>query len=668
MNKKLLAIIIAMVMSLSFLVACGKKVTDETKEPETKKTEETAETTETEAKDAPEEKSEENVADGKVVRRILGGKVATLNQHVYQTSAEREIFEFTLGGLIGIFYDKEKDSFSFEPVMAAEMPTRSEDGLHWTFKLRDDLAWPDGTKIDSSTFEYSWKMQLDPKLKNHRGADSWFGEMEVVNAKKYWLGYSEDNIKYQNQKAESEALEKLQAEIEAMADGEEKDKKQAEYDERNEKLKANWIEINEEDLAEGGCEWEEVGLKFPDPLTIEIELAYAMPDVDFWGQFTQGPKSLVREELYEKGMNADRTETTYGTSLDMLDYSGPYIMTEWTRDQYHEYHRNEKYPRPEFWTPDVITQRVVEDQNTSLQLFENGETDSVGLTGANYTKYEEDPRIIFNEREAVWMMNLNMTTKKPEKAFLTDVNFRNAMFYGLNRESVVNDIYKLGIPMTTIVATIKTTDPLKGETYRETDVAKALESPNYGYDPELAKEYFDKAYEKFGKQMVMEVMYFDNSENMKLMAEFMEQEYENLFGADRLDIQLRAVPWNNVYDKMEAGDYDAGFGAWVGGLFNPWSSMEVYTKDFGIKTDQFYSDEFDELYRRTVKGDLIFKPEERLQALAEMEKMLLDVKPVIPIYQTRSAGMLADRVHPVTDRWITGVGYALNQAQYDPLP
>ncbi|MDD7761713.1 MAG: ABC transporter substrate-binding protein [Firmicutes bacterium] len=667
MNKKLLAILIAMVMALSFLVACNKKPAEETKEPETTTTTEDNKSNEEEK---PEDKAEETAPakDGEVVRRITGSKVATLNQHVYQTNAESDIFFLTLGGLTGIFYDEERDNFKIVPVMAAEMPTRSEDGLHWTFKLRDDLAWPDGTKIDSSTYEYSWKMLLDPKLKNHRGADSFFGEMEVVNARKYWLGYSEDNIKFKHQQEEVKALEELKAEIDAMADGEEKDKKQAEYDERDSKLQANWVEISEEDLAEGGCEWEDVGLKFPDPLTIEIDLAYAMPEVDFWLGFTEGPKSPVREETYEKGMNADRTETTYGTSLDTLDFSGPYVMTEWTRDQYHEYHRNPSYPLPEYWTPDVITQRVVEDANTSLQLFESGETDSVGLSGANYTKYEEDPRIVFNESEGVWCMNVNMTSKDPNKSFLTDQNFRNALYYAINRESIVNDIYKIGIPMATIVATVRTTDPIKGETYRETDVGKALEPANYGYDPELAKEYFDKAYEKFGKQMVMEMMYFDNSANMKLMAEFLEQEFENLFGPDRIDIQLRAVPWNNSYDKMQAGDYDLGFGSWVGGMFNPWSSMEVYTQSFGIKTDQFYSDEFDELYRRTVKGDLIFKPEERLQALGEMEKMLLDVKPVIPIYQTRSAAMFADRVHPLTDRWIPGVGFALNQAQYDPLP
>lgn len=383
MNKRLLAILIAAMMVMSLMVACGKK-TDKPAEETKTTTEDTSKTDE--KTDDKKEDSEPADKSVELVRRVSGSKIATLNQHVYQTSAESDIFFFTLAGLIGVYYDEENDTFKFVPELAAEMPTRSEDGLHWTFKLRDNLQWPDGTPIDSSTFEYSWKMLLDPKLKNHRGADSFFGDTEVVNAKKYWLGTSEDNIKLQKQKEEEAALEELKKEIEAMADGEEKDKKQAEYDERNDKLHANYVEVNEEDLAEGGAKWEEVGLKFPDPLTIEIDLAFAIPDVDFWLSFTNGPKSPVREELYEKGMNADRTETTYGTSLEMLDFTGPYVMTEWTRDQYYEYHRNDKYPLPEYWTADVIKSRVVEDGNTNLQLFENGETDSAGLSGDNYTK------------------------------------------------------------------------------------------------------------------------------------------------------------------------------------------------------------------------------------------------------------------------------------------
>ncbi|MDO5716995.1 MAG: ABC transporter substrate-binding protein [Tissierellia bacterium] len=665
MNRKLIAILIAALMVLSIFAGCKKD--DEPKKDDVavddQKDDQKTEPKEDEDKDDDAEEQKE------IVWRETGGKTATLNQHIYQTSAESDVFSFILPGLTAVIYDEETQNFKFVPEMAEEMPTHSEDGLVWTFKLRKDLQWADGTPINAHTYIYSWKMQLDPKLKNHRGRDSWFGsDLEVVNAKRYWMGYSEDNIKIQKQQEEEAALEALKAEIDAMEDGEEKEKKQAEYDERNGKLQANWVNVDEADLAEGGCEWEEVGLKALDDYTLEVTLAFAMPEVDFWLSFNGGPKSPVREELYEKGMNEDRTETTYGTSLEMIDYCGTYIMTQWVRDQYKEFVKNPNAPLADVYTPDKIEMRVVEDANTNLQLFEAGEIDVTGVSGDNYSKYEEDPRIVFSRSTGAWSMFMNMTSDKPGKEFLKDVNFRKAMYYGMNREAVAKDIFRTAIPCPYVVSTAKIADPKAGLTFRETPQGKANEPENFGYDTEIAKEYFDKAYEAYGKQMVAELLYFDNSDNMKRVAEFLEQEFENLFGADRLDIQLRAVPWNQSYDLLQAGDYDMGFGAWVGGLFNPWSSMEVYTQGFGIKIDQFFSDEFDELFERTVKGDLIFKPEERLDALQKMEGMLLDNVPFVPIWEARGAILYADRIHLLTREWVPGVGFAPLQAEMDPLP
>ena len=38
----------------------------------------------------------------------------------------------------------------------------SEDGLKWTFTMRDDLKWSDGSKLDAKDFEYTFKRICDP--------------------------------------------------------------------------------------------------------------------------------------------------------------------------------------------------------------------------------------------------------------------------------------------------------------------------------------------------------------------------------------------------------------------------------------------------------------------------------------------------------------------------
>ena len=39
----------------------------------------------------------------------------------------------------------------------AEKYTVSEDGLTWTFTMRDGLKWSDGTELNAKDFEYTFK-------------------------------------------------------------------------------------------------------------------------------------------------------------------------------------------------------------------------------------------------------------------------------------------------------------------------------------------------------------------------------------------------------------------------------------------------------------------------------------------------------------------------------
>lgn len=46
----------------------------------------------------------------------------------------------------------------------AETWETSEDGLTWTFHLRDGLKWSDGTDLTANDFVYSWKRVCDPEV------------------------------------------------------------------------------------------------------------------------------------------------------------------------------------------------------------------------------------------------------------------------------------------------------------------------------------------------------------------------------------------------------------------------------------------------------------------------------------------------------------------------
>ena len=53
----------------------------------------------------------------------------------------------------------------------AEKWEQSEDGLTWTFHLRNDLKWSDGTPLTAEDFVYSWKRVADPNTAAPYGYD-----------------------------------------------------------------------------------------------------------------------------------------------------------------------------------------------------------------------------------------------------------------------------------------------------------------------------------------------------------------------------------------------------------------------------------------------------------------------------------------------------------------
>jgi oligopeptide transport system substrate-binding protein len=98
----------------------------------------------------------EPAADPVVLTRSLAGDPGTLDPHRIETVAEASVVDDLFVGLV-------TDDASARPVAGcAESWTVSPDGLTYTFKLRDDLTWSDGTPLTSADFVYSFRRALDP--------------------------------------------------------------------------------------------------------------------------------------------------------------------------------------------------------------------------------------------------------------------------------------------------------------------------------------------------------------------------------------------------------------------------------------------------------------------------------------------------------------------------
>jgi oligopeptide transport system substrate-binding protein len=87
---------------------------------------------------------------------------------LYQQDAASHDFNKDLycNGVQSLFMGLMKFNSDFQAVLAvASKVTPNQDGSQWTYQLRKDSKWSDGSPCSARDFEYSWKRQLDPASK-----------------------------------------------------------------------------------------------------------------------------------------------------------------------------------------------------------------------------------------------------------------------------------------------------------------------------------------------------------------------------------------------------------------------------------------------------------------------------------------------------------------------
>ena len=96
-------------------------------------------------------------SSGQILYTANRSEPGTLDPALAQGTHESWILNHLFTGLLA--YDEEGN---LVPGMA-EMPEISEDGLHYTFKIKDGMKWSNGDPLTAHDFEFAWLRVLDPK-------------------------------------------------------------------------------------------------------------------------------------------------------------------------------------------------------------------------------------------------------------------------------------------------------------------------------------------------------------------------------------------------------------------------------------------------------------------------------------------------------------------------
>ncbi|AJT40682.1 ABC transporter substrate-binding protein [Psychromicrobium lacuslunae] len=349
------------------------------------------------------------------------------------------------------------------------------------------------------------------------------------------------------------------------------------------------------------------GIQVIDPKTIKITTKKPNPLA-----LTTLGGPVISKAYYGKGYSKghlDYLKELYGKPLG----AGPYGLEKYVEGQEIRYTANEHYYAGKPAIKTLIFKVLGSD--TALQNFQNGDIDQGGfgsdpatldkLKGLGFANVRS--RVI-SDFGAIWVNN--------EKPALADTKVRQALYYGLDRQQIVDAKFK-GLGQ---VADVLAAPPLWS--YTTTGVT------HYGYDPQKAGELLDQAgwkagangiREKDGKKLSLSYITTKQDDPVIPIA---KQSYQSV----GIDFVPEVLDSNTAFERLNKGDYDlAGFRS--NGLGDPDDAVSEFGSDDPSVNLSHYKNP--EVKALIAKGTSTFDQAERQKVYTELYQKLSQDPPII---------------------------------------
>ena len=524
-------------------------------------------------------------------------------------------------------------------------------GRTYVFHLRDSV-WSDGTPLTARDFEYAWKRVLDQATASKYASFLYpllhaeqFHQAAVL-VRGVPASVSEADIRAAAERLGAVDTVKLAPDLGGAfvaPGGQESDK-----DSLRDKLVRglDGAVIAGTKVSAAVTPSSVVGVRALDDHTLEARLADPLPYfLHLVGFYTAMPVPRhLLERMVREGKNPD-----LWTRPEYLVGNGPYLIEEWKFRQYYMLKKN-----PRYWDlTHVRTQRIrlalVENANTTLNLYEAGELDYIGNNAALPSEFMDHLRRYKDFRSGPYLANYFYWINTKAKPF-DDVRVRQAFKLAIDRKAIVEHVARGGqIPSADI-----TPDGVAG--YR------GPRSPVF--DPERARRLLAEAGYPGGKGLPRVTFVYNTAEGHKQIAEAVQQMWKKNLG---VDIDLENQEWKVYLKRLQAMEFQIARMGWVGDYPDPYTFLELLTPNNGNNHSNWRNTHYADLLR---EANTQADPARRLDMLREAETLAMDAAPVIPLYvYTRSevikpylmGNWLNYQNHPqfkywwIDDRWYHGV-------------
>ena len=555
--KKTASRLLALALTAALVLSgCGGGGTTTEEKP----AENTGNTTEQGGEKKEEEKKEEAAAlasgdeiSDLVISKLITRELETFNILYSQRAEDGENLTNLVDGLLEVDTDGK-----LVPGIAEEWGTE-DGGLTWTFKIRQGVKWVDvngNEKAECTAKDFAagleWVMNFH---KNNSSNTSM--PLEMIKGAKEYYEYT-----------------KTLSEEEAFA-------------------------LN----AEEGSKFREmVGLETPDDYTVVYHCITQKPYFDTLATYNSlyPISSAMIEELGgPAGVKSMNNENMW--------YNGAYTMTSYIHNNEKIFTKNPLYWDTECKRFETVTIKMVESNDISFQLYQNGEIDYVDLSEAHINTIAKDPSNKYYNymvpavpSKYSYQFHFNYNKKKedgtPDKNWNTAIAneaFRKSWYYGLN----LSDYWKRTNaidPMVcennfyTMKGLVYTTD---GTEYtelvkKELGLGETNGNTPARVDPAKAEEYKKQAIEELtalGVTFPVEVDYYISASNQVALdsANVMAQAFSDGLGDDYVKFNIKTYVSSNRNEVVQPHLHSFVTNGWGADYGDPqnYLGQEVYGND-----------------------------------------------------------------------------------------
>ena len=415
---------------------------------------------------------------------------------------------------------------------------------------------------------------------------------------------------------------------------------------------------------DGEAGWDEVGIKKIDEYTIDFYSDVATTQFNARRGLSFCP--MIHEATYLKTLSDDKSLTLYGTSLENYVSAGPFILKEWIADSKIILERNPNFIHADKIKLEGISYIGIPDAQTAIELFIKGQVDTVTLSYDHWASYAEDPRVHNYYDDSLMYMFINMGNPT-QNNLLGKLNFRNALYYGIDRVKITNAVG--GEPTSRYIRKAVVGDLNTGTAFIDmpgsTDY---IDDPYTLYQPAKANEYFLKALEECNlTSATLELMYSEVAIRTRAIFEMLMVDFEKTF-QNKISVTLRPVPASQSqklrrWNPDDPTAYEAALGSLLPSADDPSASFAVFISSYSPPRFCYANPEFDALYEQSCSLEANLNNDLKVELCQKMEQIVLRDKIIVPVYETESKKLFSDRIVLPTanEAYLTvfGFGYPL---------